>query len=756
MHNHQGLSQTRPRRAHFPLLPTLFLLTFFVICPLTASAGALLLSPTSGTFTVGSTFDVQILLDTEGKSVNALDVDLRFPPDKLQLVSPHTDVSVISLWTSQPQFNNQTGRVRLQGGIPRGINVNSALVATLTFRVRAVGTAILNFSDLSKVLLNDGLGTDDLSRQENAVYTLMLPPPAGPIVVSETHPDQSVWYPAANVILKWASTEAVQGYSYIFDEEPVSRPDDIGEGTRSSVIYKNVPDGKRYFHIKALREGTWGGITHFGVKIDTEAPAEFPLEVLPGKRTSSRDVVIKFATTDTLSGLDHYELKIIPLSPELSEGGEAGDQSLFIEAESPYIAPSLSTGPYDIFVRAFDKAGNYREVVERLTITDRFVGFTSRDGLVFGPYVIGWWWLLLLLIIIILLLTYLVIHWKHKHELLDAQREARELPGHVNEQLEELERYKSKYGGFDPVKSSQNSDNGAGSSPATRGGTGPLSGTLMLMLLIGGMLLLPSSLQNAYAQSAQDATTPVPRVPAPAIPSGNGSAAEATLSQAEVSGGFAEFAPPYVTTVSKNVSNDEIFYIGGKTENRDTEVVIYTQNLSTGETTSYNVTSDKKGEWFYRHNGFLSPGQYVLWTQAKFGDMSSPPSPQIELSVARTAVVFGVTRISYESLYLIATLLLLTIILILASYMFYHVYHHRRKQELLLKEVREAEESIKRGFAVIRRDIEREIALLKKAEGRPLTDEEKAREEELYRDLKDTERRIGKEVWDIERLENTK
>src|SRR3989338_3874286 len=231
MHKHPGLLKMYLRRASLPILAPVLLLTFFALFPLSAFAGVLLLSPTSWT----------------------LGVARRFPVAKLQLVSPNTSVSVISLWTSQPQFNNQTGRVRLQGGIPRGINVNNALVATLTFRVKSVGTAILNFSDQSKVLLNDGLGTDDLSRQENAVYSLILPPPAGPIVVSETHPDQSVWYSNPNVILKWATTEAVQSYSYIFDEEPVSRPYDSGEGTRSSVIYKNVPDGKHYFHIKALR-----------------------------------------------------------------------------------------------------------------------------------------------------------------------------------------------------------------------------------------------------------------------------------------------------------------------------------------------------------------------------------------------------------------------------------------------------------------------------------------------------------------------
>ncbi|MDO8520866.1 MAG: cohesin domain-containing protein [bacterium] len=739
MHNHQGLSQSFLGRGRLSLFAPLFLV--FLCAPLTTLAGALLLSPTSGTFTVGSTFDVQILLDTEGKSVNALDVDLRFPPDKLQLVSPNTSVSIISLWTSQPQFNNQTGRVRLQGGIPRGINVDSALVATLTFRVKSVGNAILNFSDQSKVLLNDGLGTDDLRRQVNAVYTLQLPPPAGPVVVSETHPDQAVWYSNPNVILKWANIEPVQSYSYIFDEEPVSRPDDSGEGTRSSVIYKNVPDGKHYFHIKGLREGVWGGITHFGVKVDTDAPAEFPLEILPGKRTSTRDVVVKFATTDTLSGLDHYELKIVSLRPQTSTEGNLGDQSLFIEAESPYIAPSLSVGPYDVFIRAHDKAGNYREIVERLTITDRYISFTSREGLVIGPYIIGWWWLFLLLLLILLLLIYLAVHFKHKHDLLEAQREAKELPGHVTEQLEELRKYKSKYGGFDrtvesgsPLPAANSSTNG---SIERSGGIG--AGGTLAVFLVCGTLALHAFSPQVFAQQTS---------PAPIVQPG--------ASQVERQDGIAELAPPYVTTVSRTVSNDEIFYIGGKTETRDTAVIIYTQNLSTGETTSYTVTSDRKGEWFYRHNGFLTPGKYVLWAQAKLGDVTSPPSPQIELSVARAAVVFGVTRVSYEALYLIATIFLLLVIIALAGYLSYHAYHHRRKHQLLLKEVREAEESVKRGFAVIRRDIEREIAMLKKAEGRELTPEEKAREAELYRDLKDTERRIGKEVWDIERVEATK
>jgi hypothetical protein len=51
-------------------------------------AAKFLLSPSSGTFTVGSTFDVSVFLDTEGKPVNTVSAILLFPPDKLQLVPP--------------------------------------------------------------------------------------------------------------------------------------------------------------------------------------------------------------------------------------------------------------------------------------------------------------------------------------------------------------------------------------------------------------------------------------------------------------------------------------------------------------------------------------------------------------------------------------------------------------------------------------------------------------------------------------------
>lgn len=70
--------------------------------------------------------------------------------------------------------------------------------------------------------------------------------------------------------------------------------------------------------------------------------------------------------------------------------------------------------------------------------------------------------------------------------------------------------------------------------------------------------------------------------------------------------------------------------------------------------------------------------------------------------------------------------------------------------------MREAQEAIRRGFAVLRRDIEAELALVRKAKlTKSLSAEEKMREEQLRKDLTQVEQNIGKEVLDIWETEHT-
>src|SRR3989338_8955050 len=128
---------------------TIFTTFLFLVLPSITFAATLSISPSTGTFSVGSTFEASLFLNTEGKSINALSVSLKYPPDMLQVVSPSTGKSVVGIWTVAPKWDNQVGKIDLQGGIPGGITASGGMVTTITFRVKTVGEAVVKFLDNS-------------------------------------------------------------------------------------------------------------------------------------------------------------------------------------------------------------------------------------------------------------------------------------------------------------------------------------------------------------------------------------------------------------------------------------------------------------------------------------------------------------------------------------------------------------------------------------------------------------------------------
>ncbi|MCP6719510.1 MAG: cohesin domain-containing protein, partial [Patescibacteria group bacterium] len=150
----------------------------------------LFLSPRIETLLAGSTFDVSVVLDTRGNNINAVELNLKFSPDKLTVVKPSGRKSFFSIWHELPIYSNAKGTARFVGGIPEGITTESGLVTTITFRAKATGKAIIEILPSSKVLASDGLGTNILSGFGRGVYTIEPRPPGGARVFSETHPFQ--------------------------------------------------------------------------------------------------------------------------------------------------------------------------------------------------------------------------------------------------------------------------------------------------------------------------------------------------------------------------------------------------------------------------------------------------------------------------------------------------------------------------------------------------------------------------------------
>ena len=317
----------------------------------------ILINPGGGSFSVDSTFDVSIFVDTGGEQINAVDVRVKFPPDKLQIINPSAGTSFISLWLQQPTFSNKDGTISFMGGVPeKGIRTSAGLVSTITFRAKSPGKATVEISDKSAILAADGKGTNILGSIGKAIFTIVPKAPGGPKVFSITHPDQDIWYNNNNVSVAWDDEEGVTGYSYVLTRNPSEVPDNINDSVETSIDFSNLKDGVWYFHLKQQRAGLYGDTTDYQIKIDTEPPAKFSPKVSLLTAAIAKKAEVGFFTTDALSSINRYEGAVFDKSKE------SGEAPFFVEATSPYRIPDAELGSnLRVIVRAFDNAGNARD-----------------------------------------------------------------------------------------------------------------------------------------------------------------------------------------------------------------------------------------------------------------------------------------------------------------------------------------------------------------------------------------------------------
>jgi len=371
----------------------------------------------------------------------AIEVNVKFDPTKLQVASPTAGKSFIEVWVAQPAFSNTQGTMSFIGGVPSpGIKTSSGLVSTVTFRAISPGETSVLFESSCKVLRNDPHGTNILTSMSRGVYNLSIPPPEGPKVFSSTHPDQNKWYKNNNPTFSWEKEEGVTGFSYSLDLDPTGVPDNMPEGDYTSYSYSDVGGGIWYFHVKAKKTitqpppeaelplETWGGVSHYIVRIDNSPPAAFTPTVEPATETAEPQPLISFFTTDALSGVDYYQIKYI----DITTGRQGEEAGFFTEAISPHKLPPLEVGRYLVIVRAYDVAGNWQEGTVKIQIFPKGIIFTKR-GIRFREFLFPWWILVLILIIVIALVTFFI--WRRYRKLKKKQR--KELGG-MGEKLEKI------------------------------------------------------------------------------------------------------------------------------------------------------------------------------------------------------------------------------------------------------------------------------------------------------------------------------
>ncbi|HSX48245.1 MAG TPA: hypothetical protein VLF41_01975 [Candidatus Nanoarchaeia archaeon] len=327
------------------LLVILPLWTILIVAkpvPAQASGASFYLSPSGGTYNVGDTVRVTLLVNTGGQAINAEQASLSWSGLTYSFLSQSGSIN--QFWTEGPSAGGNSAS--FAGGLSTpGYNGSGGRILQLIFTASAPGTATVNVNGIH-IYANDSSSTDILCCSSGASFNIVTPKPATPLLTvnSGTHPDENKWYQSRKVDLNWFATTKVTGYYIAFDHNPGTDPTESVNGT-TQTSYDNVDDGVWYFHVKGANE-SGGSTVHRRVAIDNVPPADFPIKVDSGGNGTNPTPISTFEATDP-AGIDHYEAVI-------DDGAAFG-----ITSGQPL--PKQRPGEHSLLIRAFDGAGNVRE-----------------------------------------------------------------------------------------------------------------------------------------------------------------------------------------------------------------------------------------------------------------------------------------------------------------------------------------------------------------------------------------------------------
>ncbi|HEY5221128.1 MAG TPA: cohesin domain-containing protein [Candidatus Paceibacterota bacterium] len=243
----------------------------------TASAATINIAVENSAPSVGQTMQVNVTIDTQGASANAVQAEITFPPNLFRLEKINDGSSAVSLWIDPPAgAASASGTIDLAGIIPGGFSRADGELFSFELLPLASGAGAVQVASAT-VLANDGAGS-------------ALPVDLGSATI--------------NVSAAGSSTAGAPG-------APLTAP-----------------------------------------SVDYSAPNPFTPQIESDHNIFNGQYFLVFTTTDSGSGIDHYEVLEVP------SGGSVEPRSSWHLATSPYLLTDQSLSS-DIYVRAVDHDGNF-------------------------------------------------------------------------------------------------------------------------------------------------------------------------------------------------------------------------------------------------------------------------------------------------------------------------------------------------------------------------------------------------------------
>jgi hypothetical protein len=365
------------KRRRIKIILTLFIFGVILssVGSVQAAGATLFISPGSGEYNLGKNFTVKVMINSGGGfGINAGEGALKYDSSALLVTAVTKGSSIFNLWTTEPTYSNTAGTISFGGGAPTSYKGVAGEVFAVTFSAKKVGETAVTFTT-GTILAADGKGTNIFSGFGNAKFTIkevakkeepkkeipkkeektivtennsgLLPPL--PEISSKSHPETTVWYANNDPEFIWKLLPDLTGISYVIDEKAITDPGTKMENVVESKVFENIKDGEWYFHLKYKNKAGWSQTAHRKFLADITPPDSFIITVDNGGDSTNPAPRLRFKTKDSVSGIDHYAVKIDnkleQVKPEEVEKGY-------------YQLIALEPGERRVDISAFDRANN--------------------------------------------------------------------------------------------------------------------------------------------------------------------------------------------------------------------------------------------------------------------------------------------------------------------------------------------------------------------------------------------------------------
>jgi hypothetical protein len=160
-------------------------LAIFALLPLLTFAAEIRVDSKNQEIKTGEQFTATIFLNTE-ESINALEGQIAFPADLLELVEIQSGNSIVSFWIDKPKV--EADKISFSGIIPGGFTGENGSILSMLFRAKKPGDGSIAIRS-SKVLKNDGAGTTAAAITSDFQFAIVEKAPA---VVNKKEKDREL------------------------------------------------------------------------------------------------------------------------------------------------------------------------------------------------------------------------------------------------------------------------------------------------------------------------------------------------------------------------------------------------------------------------------------------------------------------------------------------------------------------------------------------------------------------------------------